>query len=209
MPLGGADETGLGPRRGERYAKTGQPFEPSLPPFLEPDFREPALDRFVDEVLLDAAAARFVEPEPFLAVDLVPADFAPPRAEEADFLDPDDRVPDLEAVFEPPFDEDLEVDLEAPFEAPFEAAFEAAFEEDFEEDFAALFLAPPLFADDFAAPLEVPPADFFAALFFEDEAPLFAEDFVPFLEPDDELLEPPLFAGLEVVEPPEEPVVFV
>jgi hypothetical protein len=33
-----------------------------LPPFFEPGFLDPALDRFVDEVLLDAAAARFVEP---------------------------------------------------------------------------------------------------------------------------------------------------
>ena len=163
-----------------------------MPPFFEPDFREPPLDLFVEEVLLDAAAARLVEPEPFLAEDLVPADFAPPRAEDADFLAPDERALDSEPDFEPPFAVDLEADLEAAFEP----------------DFDALFF-PPLFADDFFEALfEAPPEDLFAAVFFEDEAPLFAEDFVPFRELD-EPLEPPRFVELEVVEPPDEPALFV
>ena len=112
------------------------------PPFFEPDLREPVPDRLVDEVLLDAAAARF---EPlFFADDLVP-DFEPPRAE-ADFLAPE-RALDREADFEPllrapPFAEDfdaLRVDFFAPLfleeEAPLRADVLVPFLEPDEEPF--------------------------------------------------------------------------
>jgi hypothetical protein len=158
---------------------------------LEPDLREPALDRFVDEVLLDAAAARF-EPELFFAEDLVP-DFEPPRAE-ADFLAPE-RALDREADFEPLFEADFVPLFDEDRDVPFEAVLD--------EDFEPLLRAPP-FAEDFDA-LRV---DFFAPLFLEEEAPLRAEDLVPFRDPE-ELLEPPLFEDVEDVDPPEELVVFV
>jgi hypothetical protein len=156
--------------------------------------REPVLDRFVEEVLLDAAAARF-EPVLFFADDLVP-DFEPPRAE-ADFLAPVralDREADFEPLFEADFDPVLDEDL-VDFFAPV-----------LDEDLALLLRAP-LFADDFDA-LREEPEDFFAPLFLEDEAPLRAEDFVPFLAPDVERFAPPLLAGVEVVDPPEELVLF-
>jgi hypothetical protein len=215
----------------------------SLPPFFEPDFFEPALDLLVDEVLLEAAAARFVEPELFFAEDFVPVDFEPPRADEVDFFEAVERAPDFAADFAPPLAADLEADdleaddldapfaeafedvravpleallealleapLEAPLAAPLEALLEAPFVPVFDADLEALFFAPPLFAEDFAAPLEAPPEDFFAPVFFEDEAPLLAEDFVPFLALDEELLDPLFLAGPGVADPPDEPVLLV
>jgi hypothetical protein len=167
-------------------------LEDSLPPFREPDLRDPALDLFVEEVLLEAAAARFV-PELFLADDLVP-DFEPPRAD--DFFAPDERALDREADFEPLFDADLEPLLEADL-----VDFEPALDEDFE----ALFFAP-LLVEDLEALFLAPPADFFAPLFLADEVALLAADLVPFL-PLEELLEPLFREGEEVDEPPEEPPV--
>jgi hypothetical protein len=160
--------------------------------------RDPALDLFVDEVLLEAAAARFV-PEPFLADDLVP-DFEPPRADE-DFFAPDERALDREADFEPLFEADLEPPLEADL-----VDFEPALDEGLEDDFEALFFAP-LLVEDFEALFRAPPADFFAPLFLADEALLLAEDLVPFRALDEEPLEPLFREGEEVDEPPEEPLV--
>jgi hypothetical protein len=175
-----------------------QLFEDSLPPFLEPDLRDPVLDLFVDEVLLEAAAARFV-PELLLADDLVP-DFEPPRADE-DFFAPDERALDRVADFEPLF----EADLEPPREADL-VDFEPALDEDLEDDFEALLFALPLL-EDLAALFLAPPADFFAPLFLADEVLLLAEDLAPFLAPDEDPLEPLFREGEEVDEPPEEPLV--
>jgi hypothetical protein len=163
---------------------------------LEPDLRDPVLDLFVDEVLLDAAAARFV-PELFFADDLVP-DFEPPRADE-DFFAPE-RALDRVADFEPLFEADLEPPLEADL-VDFEPALD-----DLEDDFEALLFAP-LLLDDLEALFLAPPADFFAPLFLVDEVLLLAEDLVPFLAPDEDPLEPLFREGEEVEEPPEEPLV--
>jgi len=147
----------------------GPPLRPYLDsPFFELDFR---LERFVDEVLLDAAAARFVPP--FLAAVFL----APPRADERaavfladerlldfapDFLAPDFFAPDFFAAvfFAPDF---LAPDfLAAVFFAPdflapdflapdLAAVFRATvfFAPDF---FAAVFFAPDFLAPDFRAP---------------------------------------------------------
>jgi hypothetical protein len=84
-----------------------------------------------------------------------------------------------------------------PFEAPLAPVLEVVFD--------ALFLAPPLFALDFDAVFLAPPEDVFAALFFDDEAPLLADDLVPFLALDEEPLAPLFLDVVEVPEPPEEP----
>lgn len=161
---------------------------------MEPDLRDPALDRFVEEVLLEAAAARFV-PELFFADDLVP-DFEPPRADE-DFFAPAERALDRVADFEPLFEADLEPPLEADL-----VDFEPALDVDFE----ALLFAP-LLLEDLEALFLAPPADFFAPLFLADEVLLLAEDLVPFLAPDEDPLEPLFREGEEVEEPPDEPLV--
>lgn len=201
------------------------PDDSLLPPFFEPDFLDPALDRFVDEVLLDAAAARFVEPAVFFADDFLPAAFVPPRADEDDFFDAAVERPVFEADFAPPRAEDFEApaDLEPPFDdfledvfeadlvdvrdVPFEAPFEAFLAPVFEAAFDAPFLAPPLFADDLDAVFFAPPEDVFAALFLDDEAPLLVDDLVPFFALDEELLVPLFLDVVEVAEPPEEPAV--
>jgi hypothetical protein len=190
-----------------------QLFEES-PPFFELDRLDPVLDRLVDEVLLEAAAARFVPPEPFFAEERVLADFEPPRADVVDFFEAE-RVPVLLPVFEPPRDEDLAV----PFADDFDALRPPAFEPVLLLDRAALFFAPPLLAEDLAAPLVPVLEDFFALLFlappflappvFADEVPRFALDLVPFLAPEDELLELLLFPEVVVVPPPDMSVVFV
>ena len=158
------------------------------------DLRDPVLDRFVEEVLLEAAAARFV-PELFFADDLVP-DFEPPRTDE-DFFAPAERALDRAADFEPLFEADLEPPLEADL-----VDFEPALDVDFE----ALLFAPLLLAD-LEALFLAPPADFFAPVFLADEVLLLAEDLVPFLAPDDDPLEPLFREGEEVEEPPDEPLV--
>jgi hypothetical protein len=121
-------------------------------PFFEVDFR---LERFVEDVLLEAAAARFVPP--FLAAVFL----APPRADEraAVFL-ADERLLDFAAVFLAP-DFLAPVFLAAVFFAPvfraavflapdflaldFRVVFAAVFR-------AAVFLAPDFFAAVFRAP---------------------------------------------------------
>ncbi len=151
-------------------------------------------DFFVEEVRLDAAAARFAGLAELRALEaeLLAEDFTAPRLElrDAAFL-----APERAEVFDPPraADERAEVvDFAAVFLAPvffaderevvdFAAVFLAP---DFTEDFAAVFLAPDLatdfaavflapdFAEDFAADLEVDFAavfvpDFLAAVLFE------------------------------------------
>ena len=200
-----------------------QLFEESLPPFFELDRRD-VLDRLVDEVLLVAAAARFVLPAPFFAEERVPADFVPPRADEVDFFEAE-RAPVLAPAFVPAREADLVVPLADDFDAPRAPAFDP----DLVVDRAALFFAPPPRVDDLAAPLAPVDADFFAppffappflaapffappvfaALFLADEVPRFAADLVPVLLPEDERFAPPLFAGLVVVEPPDISVAFV
>ena len=185
-----------------------QLFEES-PPFFELDRLDPALDRLVDEVLLEAAAARFVPPALFFAEERVPADFEPPRADEVDFFAAE-RVPVLLPAFEAPREEDLAV----PFADDFDALRPPAFEPDLLLDRAALFFAPPLLAEDLAAPLVPVPEDFFAPPFlappfFADEVPRFALDLVPFLAPEDVLLELPLFVEVVLVPPPDMSVAFV
>jgi hypothetical protein len=116
--------------------------------FFEPDR---LLDRLVEEVLLDAAAARFV---PVLRLAVF---FAPPRAEEraAVFFAPE-RAPDFfAAVFLAP------VFLAAVFLAPvFRAAVFLAPPLFFAPDRAAVFLAPDFLVAprlvDFAAVLRAP-----------------------------------------------------
>ena len=157
------------------------------------------LDFLVDEVRLDAAAARSVvlvpvrelllEPafEPALADEREDA-LAPPRAEERavvfdaaerdePFAAPDfaaDREPlDLEADREP---DDFEADREPDFAAERDPDFEAVdfLAPDLADDFAADFLAPD-FAPDFAV-------DFFAPDLAEEdlaEEDLALEDLVP------------------------------
>jgi hypothetical protein len=163
---------------------------------LEPDLRDPVLDRFVEEVLLEAAAARFV-PELFFADDLAP-DFEPPRAD--DFFAPAERVLDRVADFEPLFEADLEPPLEADL-----VDFVPALDDDLDDDFEALLFAP-LLLEDLAALFLAPPADFFAPVFLADEVLLLAEDLVPFRAPDEDPLEPLFREGEEVEEPPEEPL---
>lgn len=131
-------------------------FEPTVPDFL------------VEDVRLDAAAARWVLPEVFFAA-LLPEeraeDFEPPRAEErAAVFFADDREADLPA--------DFAVDFLAAvfFAVVFLAAvflavvfFAAVF-------FAAVFLAAVFLAPDFAEEARdvvFLAAVFFAALFFE------------------------------------------
>ena len=135
-----------------------QLFEDSLPPFLEPDLRDPALDRFVEEVLLEAAAARFV-PELFFADDLVP-DFEPPRADE-DFFAPAERALDRVADFEPLFEADLEPPLEADL-----VDFEPALDVDFE---ALLFADEVLLLAEDLVPVLAPDEDPLEPLFREGE----------------------------------------
>jgi hypothetical protein len=170
-------------------------------------------DLFVDEVRLDAAAARLVEPDelrdfeaPLLAELLVPlrlvvreADFDPER------LPAERDAPDFDPPFEPlrealvREDEDFEaVDLDADLAGVFFA------EERDVEDFAAVFLAP-----DFAEDEDLVPdfAELLAAVLDEDlAAPLL--DFAAVFDPelfeaellDAELLEPELFEP-ELLEP--------
>jgi hypothetical protein len=170
-------------------------------------------DFFVDEVRLDAAAARLVEPDelrdfeaPLLAELLVPlrlvvreADFDPER------LPAERDAPDFDPPFEPlrealvREDEDFEaVDLDADLAGVFFA------EERDVEDFAAVFLAP-----DFAEDEDLVPdfAELLAAVLDEDlAAPLL--DFAAVFDPelfeaellDAELLEPELFEP-ELLEP--------
>jgi hypothetical protein len=198
-----------------RQLLTGLPYRD----FFEPPFFED--ERLVDEVLLEAAAARFVEP-PFLAEDR-DADFVPPRADErAEDFD-DERALDFDPVFLAAVR--LVADLVPLFFAPvFLAAvflapdFLAAdfvplfFAADLVPDFfaadfvplflAAVFLAPDFFAAVFFAPDFVPlflaadffAPDFFAAVFF---APDLLLDFLLLFEPLRELL----FFAEPVVDP--------
>ncbi len=187
--------------------------EPPLRELPEERFVPTVPDLFVDEVRLDAAAARLVEPDelrdfeaPLLAELLVPlrlvvreADFDPER------LPAERDAPDFDPPFEPlrealvREDEDFEaVDLDADLAGVFFA------EERDVEDFAAVFLAP-----DFAEDEDLVPdfAELLAAVLDEDlAAPLL--DFAAVFDPelfeaellDAELLEPELFEP-ELLEP--------
>ena len=128
-------------------------------------------DFLVEEVRLDAAAARFVEPDELRDLEpelfdpeLLAEDFTAPRLElrEAGFLAPERDEPELERdeddfaadFLAPDFDPDLAEDLEP------DEDFEP--DEDLDADFALVFLAEDFPAEDFPADLE---ADF-AAVFF-------------------------------------------
>ncbi|MDQ4136598.1 MAG: hypothetical protein M3158_10470 [Pseudomonadota bacterium] len=166
--------------------------------------REPtAPDFLVEEVRLDAAAARCVpfellrppdlepdradlEPDlvaPFAAV-LRPADFvAPPRLDVRADLLPDDRLEDFDADLVPERADDREADFVPDFDAALPPPDRVDFEADLVPDFAALLV--PDFEDleadlvpDFFAPLLAPllePLDF-APLFFAPVDALFLDD---------------------------------
>jgi hypothetical protein len=193
-----------------RYQRLDEPPLRELP---EERFVPTVPDFFVDEVRLDAAAARLVEPDelrdfeaPLLAELLVPLRLVD---READF-DPERLLAERDAPdFDPPFeplrealvreDEDFEaVDLDADLAGLFFA------EEREVEDFAAVFLAP-----DFAEDEDLVPdfAELLAAVLDEDlAAPLL--DFAAVFDPElldaellaAELLEPELFEP-ELLEP--------
>lgn len=150
-------------------------------------------DFLVEEVRLDAAAARFVEPDELRDLEpelfdpeLLAEDFTAPRLElrEAGFLAPERDEPELErdeddfaADFLAP---DLEPELLAEDLEPDEDFEPEDFEpEDLDADFALVFLA-----EDFPADLEADFAAVFLAVVFL-AAVFLAPDFEPDLLPED------------------------
>lgn len=200
------------------------------PPFLD-ERRETFPDFFVEEVRLEAAAARNVLLEP-LRDDppfvLREADFVPPRlderADEPDFVE---RADDRDVVFEPEREAALRPDFAAVRLVLFEPEGEADFVDfaaDLRVDFAALLALVRLAADFlallravdlvplFLAALFVPEVredfaallvpDFLAVLFVPDLEPLFfALLFVPDRELDFAAVLEPLFFAADFVPP--------
>jgi hypothetical protein len=177
------------------------------PPFFD-ERRETFPDFFVEEVRLEAAAARNVLLEP-LRDDppfvLREADFVPPRlderAVEADFVE---RADDRDVAFEPEREAALRPDFAAVRLVLFEPEREADFVDfaaDLRVDFAAL-LALVRFVAVFLAP------DFLALLRAVDLVPLFfAALFVPEVREDFAALLVPVFLAVLFV-PDLEPLFF-